>query len=1044
MHLKTTSPHQARLITSLPALLCLAAASLSAQTAAPAPTPLTDSAAPTAVKPVPVESVATVAKLDDETVEISPFVVTADEDTGYLSTNTLAGSSLNMPLRDVAAQVSVFNETFLNDIAATNIEEAFLYSTNIETSLEFASSDGNDNVASLNNNNRIRGLGTASPLRGLFQTNIQSDAYNSERFTIASGANSILFGEANAGGSMDSTPQGGSFRNANRITVGFDNYGSERYTANVNRVLIPRILAVRFAALHDDKSFFREPSYDLQRRYYGAVTFQPFKNTTIRGNTESIRRDASRASTVLPRDLVSLWLAGVDRTVGTADDRPTVANTGTTTGVIAPANPLSAVFTNNTQGTAPVYYYGNNDLSADGVYFNRFSVETRLPQNATGILAPDRFPYSLNDVSIYDHRGVNTWGDVRRNDVKGYAHQVTLEQRFGQNLFLQLGYAEEQVDERAGGYTGSTNTVLAAEVRADANQFINNGPGRIVANPNVGKLYIEQRSIGNISFEGIEQFRAQAVYRVDFTKQNNLLRWLGRYQLGAGWTDVTKEEISQQFYRTVGGNPSWDPTGSLRHNYDPRRFRIRYYLDAKNPAAANPFPGTDVLETAYIVDPANGNLLPVYMFDAPNGGFRDAVFRRLNTITNKYTLTGNLWKDRIMPFYGLIESRIRRSSPYLIDNPTANPRGVGADGSGFFPRWDKLAHGPYDYSRKGEKRNWGVVFRPFSLVSLRYNQSETFKLNEDGSLGPFGDSIPGGIGKSTDWGFRLHTRDDRFNFSLNFFKNSQLNNRAPSGEGVYISNGLLTTEEAVIAANTAAGITTPLLGVDLATNGSNLYRGVSDYEATGLDAELTYRPNKQWRMLLNIGRQETVDRNLLSAWGSWVEQRKAVWESVAGGWDSVIVPFAGRTVHEEYDLWISRYGPLVASDGKIRENQREWRVNTFVNYDFRHAWLKGFSAGAGARWRSANVIGLGLIDGSTTLLDPNKKYFGDDELNFDLKLAYQFKAFRGSKMRVQLNVRNLTKGENELTGIRALTDGSIALIQALEPRIITVSSTLDF
>jgi hypothetical protein len=191
MNPQIITPRPVRPTAVLLACLSLASASLSAQTAAPAPTPPSDSAAAKAVKPDPVESVASVAKLDDDAVEISPFIVTADEDTGYLSTNTLAGSSLNMALKDVAAQVSVFNETFLNDIAATNIEEAFLYSTNIETSLEFASSDGNDNVASLNNNNRIRGLGTASPLRGLFQTNIQPDAYNSERFTIASGANSV-------------------------------------------------------------------------------------------------------------------------------------------------------------------------------------------------------------------------------------------------------------------------------------------------------------------------------------------------------------------------------------------------------------------------------------------------------------------------------------------------------------------------------------------------------------------------------------------------------------------------------------------------------------------------------------------------------------------------------------------------------------------------------------------------------------------------------------------------------------------------------------
>ena len=113
---------------------------------------------------------------------------------------------------------------------ATNIEEAFLYSTNIETSLEYTDAQGSDNagVSDLRNNNRIRGLGAASSLRGLFQTNIQPDLYNTERLTIASGANAILFGLANAGGSFDSTPQGSAFRNSRSLTLSTDDVGSRR------------------------------------------------------------------------------------------------------------------------------------------------------------------------------------------------------------------------------------------------------------------------------------------------------------------------------------------------------------------------------------------------------------------------------------------------------------------------------------------------------------------------------------------------------------------------------------------------------------------------------------------------------------------------------------------------------------------------------------------------------------------------------------------------------------------------------------------------
>jgi hypothetical protein len=977
-------------------------------------------------------------------VALSPFVVQEEKDVGYVATHTLAGSSLNTPLRDVSAQVSVMTSELLRDLGATNIEEAFLYSTNIETSLEYTDAQGSDNagVSDLRNNNRIRGLGTASSLRGLFQTNIQPDVYNTERLTIASGANAILFGLANAGGSFDSTPQGAAFRNSRSLTLSTDDVGSRRASVNLNRVLLPGKLGLRLAGLVDDQRHFRKPAYDDQRRLYAALTYQPFNHTTVRANSEWIARDASRASLVVPRDWISLWLRGVDGREGTADDRPLFDNRVNAN--VPASNPLFPILGTLAQTTAPVYTYGGTGLPP-GVYFYRTAVDPKPPSNAQVNNAFDRFPRSLDRPDIYDYRDVNTWGLVRRNDIHGYARQASIEQRVGRNLHLQLAYADERVDERNGGYTGSTNTIAAAEIKADPNLYINDN-GRLTPNPNAGMLYIEQRPIGQLSRDDIEQLRFKAAYELDFASRPGWQRWLGRHQLGAQWSDVTKEEISQQFYRVIGGNPSWTRRADgtyepLRHNYDPQRFRLRYYLDGSNRSAPNPFAG-DVLETATFTDPGDGKQLPVYMFDAPNGGFRDAVFRRANTLTDQYSIHSRFWGERLVPFYGVVRTRVRNSDPFLKDNPTANPRGI--DSTGFFPRYDRLAHGKYNFWAEGRRTNWGVVVRPLSGVSVRYNESENFKVNEDGSLGPFGEILPGGIGKSEDWGIRLEDRAGRYHFSLNFFTNSQLNNRTPSDIQVYVNNGLLQLEQAVIAANQSAGRPTPLVGVDLARNGTNLYKSVSDYVSKGLDAELVLRPSRQWRILLNVGQQKAIDTNLLHSWNEWAQLRLPVWQSVAGGWDRVIVPFGGRTVQEEYDLWMSRYGPLAASNGRRRDNQREWRVNTFANYTFAAGRLKGLEVGAGARWRSSNVIGYGLLAGSSTLvLDPNQPYRGPEELTVDAKLGYRLKLGRSVAALVQLNVKNALANDN-LVPIRAATDGTPGLLSMQMPREFILSTTFEF
>ena len=71
-----------------------------------------------------------------ETIELSPFVVSDDQDTGYLAANSLAGSRLNTPLKDTAATISVFTSEFLSDIGAFDISEAMHYAVNVEYQLD--------------------------------------------------------------------------------------------------------------------------------------------------------------------------------------------------------------------------------------------------------------------------------------------------------------------------------------------------------------------------------------------------------------------------------------------------------------------------------------------------------------------------------------------------------------------------------------------------------------------------------------------------------------------------------------------------------------------------------------------------------------------------------------------------------------------------------------------------------------------------------------------------------------------------------------------
>ncbi|HEY0945916.1 MAG TPA: hypothetical protein VGD81_11645, partial [Opitutaceae bacterium] len=80
----------------------------------------------------PSDTASAAAASRDEAVTLSPFVVNSDRDTGYVATDSLAGTRLRTPLKDIAASVSVVTKDFLEDIAANNTADLLVYTTGTE------------------------------------------------------------------------------------------------------------------------------------------------------------------------------------------------------------------------------------------------------------------------------------------------------------------------------------------------------------------------------------------------------------------------------------------------------------------------------------------------------------------------------------------------------------------------------------------------------------------------------------------------------------------------------------------------------------------------------------------------------------------------------------------------------------------------------------------------------------------------------------------------------------------------------------------------
>ena len=247
-----------------------------------------------------------------ETVELSPFLVSSAADQGYYSSQTLAGGRVRTELKDVATSVQVVTDVMLEDLGLTNLNDVLAYTTNtdalgaLSNYTQAADSVGDGTLSQSEarqdpaSANRVRGLAAPTRTTNYFQSDIPFDAYNSGRIDINRGANSLLFGLGSPGGIINNSVSNAEFRDSLKLdfqvsTQNFaDNY-SRRASVNLNKVIVPKKLALRVAALEDKEEFMQQPAHTDTTRRYGALKFKPSRNTTS-FSTRTTNGAASRPS----------------------------------------------------------------------------------------------------------------------------------------------------------------------------------------------------------------------------------------------------------------------------------------------------------------------------------------------------------------------------------------------------------------------------------------------------------------------------------------------------------------------------------------------------------------------------------------------------------------------------------------------------------------------------------------------------------------------------------------------------------------------------
>jgi len=244
------------------------------------------------------------------------------------------------------------------------------------------------------------------------------------------------------------------------------------------------------------------------------------------------------------------------------------------------------------------------------------------------------------------------------------------------------------------------------------------------------------------------------------------------------------------------------------------------------------------------------------------------------------------------------------------------------------------------------------------------------------------------------------------------------------------------------------------------------YSDTADLVAKGTEVDITFNPTRNWRIILNATRNETVQSNIAPV----TRELRARLDSVfkipanrprlgsstgytypidADGKATSLDAGAGETtlgtfVFSDIDVPL---GTTLAAEGVSSPEVRKYRANLVTNYNFdRQSRLKGFGVGTGIRWQDKVGIGYptSYTPAGSVFIDRNKPYYGPAETNVDGFASHTRKLYRNKiDWKVQLNVRNVV-GDGERIAITTQPDGSPASVRLAPERRWYLTNTFSF
>lgn len=556
------------------------------------------------------------APAEEDVLVLSPFEVSAEDDTGYAATQTLAGTRIRTDLKDVGSAITVVTKEFMQDIGATDASTLLQYTPNAEVAgtrgtyagLGNATSvDETNNLRSPGSTNRVRGLAAADNTRDFFVTDIPWDSYNVDRIDIQRGPNAILFGLGSPAGIVNASLNNATFRTGGSAEYRIGSYGSQRVRLDANQVLVQDVLAIRLAGLWNDEKYQQDPAFQKDKRVYGALRFDPklfgenFR-TSLKVKYEHGEIDANRPRNIPPQDSITPWFRPVNLDPNNLEGgmgKAVVPNGYILGSSASTFNPWLGGLVNQQQPlwfidgataqTQRIYggYVNTGALNAAGVpqgastsiigqrYADVFSQVTSFSSYANNARLTN-FQYgqyrnmSLMDPSVFNFYEQLIDGPTKNEWENWDAYNIDLSQTaFGDRLGVQLSYDRQKYDR--GGQALLGNPTLNIDILQNFQDYVvgpNNTSNPSVANPNFGRPYIAGGPGTGNSYESDREFVRASLFAElrarDVIQNEFLVKLLGKHRFNGVYSaeDYTTENRRWQLYANSDAYASYKLQGN--------------------------------------------------------------------------------------------------------------------------------------------------------------------------------------------------------------------------------------------------------------------------------------------------------------------------------------------------------------------------------------------------------------------------------------------------------------------------------------------------